>query len=160
MSESISLPDRGIRQMFFSTGGRLNRLRYFKRQLVLGLSAGLFLGVAGLLLPAPLGRVAEQGVPLFVCWPAYCLAVRRLHDMGREEGLAKAMIGCNLLAILAGIFFDMEHVMLTGPSDPATSGIFYGYGALSLLTLALGLFLLFKRGERGRNQYGADPLEL
>jgi len=122
--------DFGIAEMFFSTKKRLNRLRYFKRTLALGL---IFLGISlslGMLSPdTSAEEVSLVGLLLYLVIAAailvstIMLSIRRLHDINMSGWLV-------LLSLI-----------------PFVDAIFQ-------------LFLLFKKGTDGDNDYGPDPLKI
>ena len=85
--DEVYKEDTTIMKTFFSTGGRLNRLRYFKRT--------MFIGIMGTILMfcvigyAVSSRSTESatvlvGMLMLPCWvSSYCLNVRRLKDIGK-----------------------------------------------------------------------------
>ena len=121
--------DSGIAEMFFTTKGRLNRLRYFKRALVLGVVATVlaFVIVAATMTPSG-DDISTAGYVLFALMclvfaaPHFMLMIRRLHDLDKD----------GLFVLLALI--------------PAVNSIF-------------ALYLLFAPGTKGANRYGTDPIE-
>ena len=121
--------DRSIAEMFLTTNGRLNRLRYFKRVLVLGVLMMIFSTAIVMATMTPSGDdISTAGYVLFAVMclvfavPQFMLMIRRLHDLDKD-----------------GLF-----VLLT--LIPAVNSIF-------------ALYLLFAPGTRGANKYGADPIE-
>ena len=121
--------DRSIAEMFLTTNGRLNRLRYFKRILMVGVIATIlaFAIVAATMTPSG-DNISTAGYVLFAVMclvfavPQFMLMIRRLHDLDKD-----------------GLF-----VLLT--LVPAINTLF-------------ALYLLFAPGTRGANKYGSDPLE-
>lgn len=103
------VPDKGIKKMFFSTQGRLNRKRYILRGLVIGAatSVGSMIAtslVTGALLSEsiPMLIVSALLVLLMIILPAvsgFMLAVRRWHDLNKPGILALT----NIL-ILPGLY--------------------------------------------------------
>ncbi len=73
----------------------------------------------------------------------YCLNVRRLHDLNKDETLAYILLGLGLISALSSSdVFDMS-----------------AFERLSYCVETLGsLYLLFAPGTHGENNYGADPL--
>lgn len=121
--------DKSIAEMFLTTNGRLNRLRYFKRVLVLGVmwTVLAFAIVAATMEPSgddisTLGYVLFAVMCLIFAVPHFMLMIRRLHDLDKD-----------------GLF-----VLLT--LVPAVNSLF-------------ALYLLLAPGTRGANKYGADPIE-
>ena len=126
----IFSPDT-LQKMFLSREGRLNRKPYILR--TLGLDAVIFV------LFDRFGNVAATLALFVLLFPLYCLDVRRLHDMGRNENLAIGIVVIEILTTLA--------------SDGDVKGV------LLLVDIALFLYLCCTEGTRGPNAYGADPLE-
>ena len=103
------VPDKGIKKMFFSTQGRLNRKRYILRGLVIGAatSVGSMIAtslVTGALLSEsiPMLIVSALLVLLMIILPVvsgFMLAVRRWHDLNKPGILALT----NIL-ILPGLY--------------------------------------------------------
>lgn len=75
--------------------------------------------------------------------PYYCLNVRRLHDMNKDETLAYVLLGLGVAGAISG-------------SDVFSMTTFETL-AYCVETIA-GLYLLFFPGTYGKNKYGADPL--
>ncbi|MBR1807455.1 MAG: DUF805 domain-containing protein [Selenomonadaceae bacterium] len=121
--------DKSIAEMFLTTNGRLNRLRYFKRALVIGVASTIlaFAIVAATMTPSGddismLGYVLFAVMCLVTAVPHFMLMIRRLHDLDKD-----------------GLFVLLMLI-------PAVNSIF-------------ALYLLFAPGTRGANKYGADPIE-
>ena len=103
------VPDKGIKKMFFSTQGRLNRKRYILRGLVIGAatSVGSMIAtslVTGALLSESTSMliVSSLLVLLMIILPVvsgFMLAVRRWHDLNKPGILALT----NIL-ILPGLY--------------------------------------------------------
>lgn len=126
-----------LKEMFLSQEGRLNRKPFFLRGLA-AVAAGfvaqiIILTIMGL----PFGLRLGQFAQIAFWFPQYCLMVRRLHDIGQNDTLAKVASALWIGGIMLG-----------------SSG-----SVLLLAESAIGLYLLVKEGDRGANAYGADPLE-
>ena len=138
--------DKTIPEIFFKREGRLNRLRYFKRNLVLGIVSGVIMFFVALIFSDSEGNVTTAGdiilfiLTLLMLVPSYCLMVRRLHDMNRDEILAKVYIG----GCIASYFLSLV--------------LHYDFMPLSIVLLIVALYILFVPGTYGANNYGADPL--
>ena len=114
---------------YVTTEGRLNRWRYFKYSLVLGIS-GLFLNVITNFLSIiffgdaegffGLGASAVISIAWFIIYMT--IVIRRLHDLDKRD----------LFAIGA---------------------------LIPVINFFFALYLLFVPGTSGTNQYGRDPLE-
>ena len=155
--------DPSLRGMYFSFHGRLNRKRYFWRALTVWavflaagvgsiIAIGLFesLGLEFLMIPIILGMV--------ILWiggmiAGISLQIRRMQDLGWRRGAIYGYVA----AVIAWIFIEPLFSEVV-KSDP--------YSIWSMLLLLLGLFFfivglvfLFKKGTKGPNTYGPDPLE-
>ena len=126
--------------------GRINRKEYFIRLLLLGLGYGFFMTFSVTAFILATGRGTALGyVPfgllalltLFIFWRLVMTYVKRLHDLEWSGWLAVLIV-----------FYPVAD--------------FFRNGVLSFIVLVvvgiLSLILLFKRGTRGVNKYGKDPL--
>lgn len=121
--------DKTFSEMFLTAKGRLNRLRYFKRMLVLGiveiisttLISSAFFDASTYDLSTT-GYILTAVVFIVIAPMQYLLFIRRLHDLDKTGWLSLLML-------------------------------------VPVLNALLGLYLLFASGTVGHNQYGADPLE-
>ena len=145
--------DEGIFENFFRRDGRLNRWRYFKRNLVIFFVAMIILLGIIIVDVNALGHLSSFGnnaVKIFsaaVQVPIFCLMVRRLHDMNKNETLAYVAIGLSL----AGTLFQGNDFLVTEPSTLEN--------LLNVVSGFINLYILLCPGTHGVNQYGADPLE-
>ena len=145
--------DEGIFENFFRRDGRLNRWRYFKRNLVIFFVAMIILLGIIIVDVNALGHLSSFGnnaVKFFsaaVQVPIFCLMVRRLHDMNKNETLAYVAIGLSL----AGTLFQGNDFLVTEPSTLEN--------LLNVVSGFINLYILLCPGTHGVNQYGADPLE-
>ena len=145
--------DEGIFENFFRRDGRLNRWRYFKRNLVIFFVAMIILLGIIIVDVNALGHLSSFGnnaVKFFsaaVQVPLFCLMVRRLHDMNKNETLAYVAIGLSL----AGTLFQGNDFLVTEPSTLEQ--------LLNVVSGFISLYILLCPGTHGVNQYGADPLE-
>ena len=152
---SRRVKDEGFRENFFKTEGRLNRLRYFKRVLVIDISiailSAILEGIAGV------GSSVEYLVTVIniIALPLlYTLDVRRLHDMGKSEAMAQQVLALSL--VLYGVSTFIESM---GEAYDASSPWFISLIAMSLLWCVYNVYFLFAEGNKGSNSYGPDPLE-
>lgn len=142
--------DRTLQEQFLKTEGRLNRLRYLKRNLVLLLVWLLICILFVLIFSDDMGNVSRTGDVLIsviaagMLIPYYCINVRRLHDMDKDSALAKISFVLGLITI----FINDDD-----PFNPFTAQMI-----LSLVNFIIVLYLLFVSGTKGANKYGADPL--
>lgn len=145
--------DKGIFENFFRRDGRLNRWRYFKRNIAVALLSIMILLVIIILDVNAFGHLSSFGnnvVKLFSAAaqiPLFCLMVRRLHDMNKTETLAYVAIGLGLVPI---IFRDGDF-LVTEPSN--LENLF------NTVSGFISLYIMLCPGTHGDNQYGADPLE-
>lgn len=142
--------DKTVEEMFFKQSGRLNRLRYFKRVLVIFLVSLVAMLPVTIIFGDDFGNLSTFGnvlvtlINLAILIPFYCLDVRRLHDMDKDETLAKVSLIIGIIAAL----FQIDDIY----SVPMPLLIVYLVGTV------LGLYMLLSPGTKGENQYGADPL--
>ena len=146
-----------IKEIYFSSEGRINRWRYFKYNVALSILLFLIIFIAALfiLFRYSLSFNTEEiinsmdtfnrAVNLLALVPMYFLNVKRLHDMNKDNTLA--------------IIFSVAYIILnlvdeTMPLLPTLAAIL-----ASLVSLVLGFYFLLKKGTDGLNQYGRDPLK-
>ena len=143
--------DEGFEENFFKTEGRLNRLRYFKRVLVIDIFTAI--------LSAILEGIAGEGssveylvtfIDIATLPMLYTLDVRRLHDMGKSEAMAQQVLVLSAVLYIASNFIEAYDV-----SSPWCMTLI----AMSLLWCVYNIYFLFAEGNRGSNSYGPDPLE-
>lgn len=83
-----------IREMFLSANGRLNRLRYFQREISLTIVEFVLWCAIYFSCGDPWGEVSTMGVVLLTLselvfiFPHWCLVVRRLQDLGQDSTFA------------------------------------------------------------------------
>ncbi|MBR1646348.1 MAG: DUF805 domain-containing protein [Selenomonadaceae bacterium] len=145
-------PDSGIYENFFRRDGRLNRLRYFKRCILLCLVEFLIAAVIFVMDMNALGQLSSTGNLAFKFLlavgqiPFFCLMVRRLHDCDKDEKLAYASLVLNALTIIVTDYSAFAEPSLFDNVVAALAGV-------------IGLYALLCPGTKGDNQYGEDPLE-
>lgn len=136
--------DNDWKALFLKTDGRLNRLRYFKRQMLLLLIVLILVIFVGVACDNGYGYLTQRGerlesiIGLCYLLVSYFLDVRRLHDIGKDSTIAKVILGTGLLSLFES---------LGGLADIA-----------QLVSAVGSLYLFFTPGTQGPNQYGADPL--
>jgi uncharacterized membrane protein YhaH (DUF805 family) len=134
---------------FLSFYGRLGRLDYWRITLGCSVLIAVFwcLGIFATLSAGPAGAVLFAGVapPLVASVAA---AVRRLHDRGKSMWWwALFVMGpAGLQALSMGL--DERFALLAALA--ALAG--FGLGLWGLVEIG------FRRGERGANRYGEDPM--
>lgn len=138
--------DKTIPEIFFKREGRLNRWRYFKRNLVIGLASAVIMFVISLIFGDINENISTTGniiffiVMMLMLVPSYCLAVRRLHDMDRDELLAKLYIGGSAASYFLSFVLKQDFM------------------PLSVVLVIVAFYILLVPGTSGANKYGADPL--
>lgn len=137
-------PESGIVAQFFTTKGRLNRLRYFKRCMGIAGIALVLIIISAILIGmdhAVMGGLALVGIIIGAQIASICLVVRRFHDMepadNTDHNFMVLRMGAYLGFIFAGSVWDWAWILNT----------------------LMSLYLLFNTGVRGANRHGADPLE-
>lgn len=146
-------PDRGIVENFFRRDGRLNRLRYFKRNVVLFVVELIILTVITTLGTNDLDEFSQGSLILFkvvsiaVMIPFCCLMIRRLHDLNMNETLAYVFFAL----IVVSIFMDSKDMLKTEPTLLED--------ALNTVNFIISLYVLFWPGTNGDNRYGSDSLK-
>lgn len=149
-SAQVYQEDKTLEEMFLKTTGRLNRLRYFKRSVLLILITLLVSLPFAVVFSDSMGNLTAEGdiiaavINLVMLFPSYCLDVRRLHDMDKDDTLAKI----NFVLGVAIIF--------SGNGDPFELSTLEVI--VSLLITVILIYMLFVPGTNGENKYGPDPL--
>ncbi|MBQ7705721.1 MAG: DUF805 domain-containing protein [Selenomonadaceae bacterium] len=139
-----------ISEMFFKSNGRLNRLRYFKRRLVLGVLLYVFIYLGYRVIGYEFGQenfyasTYNTVVSLIFVIPTYFLNVRRLQDMNRGRTLA--VVYAILTSVMAFLDFTGINYML--------------YISLILVTMVFMIsgYMLIAPGTNGKNRYGLSPI--
>ncbi len=153
MAEIGYVEESTLWELFLKRSGRLNRWRYFKRRLVLGILITMILTFGYRLFGYEFGQVNtpyagiyNTVVSLIFIIPTYCLNVRRLQDMNRGKIIA---------LVYAAISVAMAFMDFTG----INSGL---YVALTLATMSFAIsgYLLISPGTRGKNRYGLSPIPI
>ena len=149
--DEVYREDATIMKMFFSTDGRLNRLRYFKRGLVIVIVEvfliSLVIGDGALSRKTDIAMLLYAVVVLPAWVSSYCLNVRRLKDIGKifDSELSESSI-----QLMAGSLFIVNFIsmFLSGHTLIVTYSIIF----------VCSLYILFKPGVVGSNKFGSDPL--
>ena len=149
-NQSRYVPDNTFAEMFLKRDGRLNRLRYFKRSLVLALINMVAIILCGVVFLAEWEEtndtfeIVTSIIALLFVYPDYCLNVRRLQDIDGDMRIAYGMAAVS-------VFFALF-------SDFASESVSVAQGLLALVYIGIGFYLLLAPGTKGDNRYGADPL--
>lgn len=123
--------DNGIKENFFRWDGRLNRKRYLKRLLALA-------GISALYILFLIAAVVF-GIDL------------------PDPDTANGFFGVFTLLSLP-ITIASYMLMIRRLHDTGLSGFLILLNFVPLVNLGLLLYVLFKKGTEGDNQYGPDPL--
>ena len=142
-----------FKEKFFTTTGRINRMTFFKRNMLLVLVAFLAFFVIGIVdvingsdvdSISTTGRLLETAVTLLLVTPEYCLNVKRLHDLGKNEILAKVIAGTSAFSALYAL-------TLNASADSLNSIVLISVGIFNVVAF---LYLLFAKGNSVANSYG------
>lgn len=154
-NDEIYITDKSFFDMFFKKDGRLNRWRYFKRMLLIYVIRLIIVMALFIVISDDFGNTTTAEdvfitiVSLSFLIPEYFLTVRRFQDLGvKDLSWAYWLVGVDALFIVFG------NSMLNTNS---TIKEFKSYFIL-IVYFCMFLYLLFKKGTTGNNQYGADPL--
>jgi uncharacterized membrane protein YhaH (DUF805 family) len=157
-------PDEGFYENFVKKDGRLNRLRYFKRTLVVGI-VGIILYCIVAVLIDDIFRTKITEFILAIAAAStlpfqYSLNVRRLCDIGKKEFLAECIMYMDaIMYFMPAIFFPWQPPYGDYGFIPPDEPLGYLFIGLSVISCVLSLYLLFAPGTHGENQYGPDPLQ-
>ncbi|WP_251444043.1 zinc-ribbon domain-containing protein [Veillonella intestinalis] len=172
--EQVFIEDKGFIDSFFKKDGRLNRKPYIFRLVTIHLSRFVFMLTLWYLLSDDYGNVSSPIewllIALAMCfvYSNYCINVRRQQDLATFDEdveansedndkddkffLSKAIVFLEFMALLS-VFNDGHTLRGTTKLYKDLEPLFI-IGAYFFL-----LYLSTKRGTKGRNQYGPDPLE-
>lgn len=146
-SEMVKANNETFKQKFFTTEGRIDRMTYLNRNLILMLMAFVTFFVIGIfgfitnLSPAEI-NVLENIIMILILIPSFFLDVKRLHDLGKDSTLAKIFLGISLFSIAYNWAF------------PVLTEITPINIVANIASLGFMFYLLFARGEDVANQYG------
>ena len=132
---------QGVLASMTNGRGRLNRLAYLGR--------GILLGAISFVLFTIAYSIADDGmiikaVGLLLVVPEFFLNQQRLHDIGTCMWIAPLYAALNVVGVLTTNYSDIESGGLLTP--------------LNIAMIVMGCYLLFKKGQPGENEYGPDPL--
>ena len=146
----VYIEDTTMQEMFLKTTGRLNRLRYFKRIMVITLISLVINCFIVMIFsdawgnPTSLGDKLTSIVGIITLIPGYCLDVRRLQDLDQNDLLAKISFVLGVITSLISI----DDIYSLSKSEII----------VCLSCTVIGLYMLFVPGTKGENKYGPDPL--
>ena len=147
---SAYIEDSTFQEMFLKPSGRLNRLRFFKRGLILGLiNIALIIIIESIFsdqygIPNSTADLLTKIVGVAFLVPSYFLDVRRLQDMNKNNQLAIVNVAIGFIGVIANT---------NDPFDVSPIVVIAGIVAVGII-----LYLLFTDGTHGTNAYGPDPL--
>ena len=150
--DEVYREDTTIMKTFFSTSGRLNRLRYFKRTMFIGIMGTILMFCVigyGVSSRNTESATVLVGMLMLPCWvSSYCLNVRRLKDIGKI--FDDSELSDSSIQLMAGSLFiiDFISMFLSGSALIAAYSIIF----------VCGVYILFKPGMVGSNKFGPDPL--
>ena len=135
--------------LFFSFDGRISRKPYWIASCIVIVASVLIL----VLFNQPDERRLGSVLDLALLYPDYAVVFKRAHDRDMQMWIPTLSLILSVLMTIVGI------LGLDGPFDSPTPL----YLAIALPNLAVAFYLIadlgFRRGTRGPNRYGADPLE-
>ena len=141
-----------LKEIYLTDTGRLNRLKFFKYAIILGIVESIALAIIIAMFSDEYGFLTETGntfsdlLLLASIVPYYFITVKRVHDFSKDSVLAKVLMALCAYMILIP---DDTYYFLWGPLDYL----------VSLANTVLTLYVVFKSGTKGENQYGPDPLQ-
>jgi len=101
---------------------------------------------------------------IIVAVPMACLAIRRLHDMGKSGFWLLLLV---IPSVLSSLVFGIQLISTAAAigSDPDGFGAFFGIWGVATLIFVLFtlacfikvLIMLCQDSQPGENQYGSDP---
>ena len=138
--------------------GRINRAEYFIRCILLRLVIGAMLfGIGyGYISGSTLGYaiLAVCGfMAIWIIWRLIMTYVKRAHDLDWSGWVASPIVFYESLDFIAGVAIVYDILNIEAFELLQTLLQFF-----SILTAVLSLIFLFKRGTKGVNKYGKDPL--
>ena len=145
-----------LQEMFLSTNGRLNRMRYFKRSLAVFALELILVAVIIMVFGDAWGNLSSTGTTLLFAVivaslaPQFCLSVRRIKDIGRLPAWKFTETNINIFAgiYIAFCFLSSEAANILGIHS--TNRI--------LPMLAMFIWMQLRPGVVGPNEFGEDPL--
>lgn len=149
--------DSTIQEMFLTTNGRLNRMRYFKRWLVLDIVTIILSVVISELFSTgsgdnltSTGEIILNVMFVSMLIPRFCLDVRRIKDIGQSETVVYGVAGLEFVLTLIYIYVMTDFDFTSFPDS-----------VLPLSAVSFGIFIWIQStaGTVGDNKYGEDPLE-
>lgn len=150
-NEVFEASNETLFEKFFTKTGRLNRMTYLIRNLALlavecfAIIVVGFVGVLGIVFLDSDPTWVEGSITslmILALIPDYFLNVKRLHDLGKDDTLAKIFLGVGILMTAYDWAFPAISIVTPAPV------------VISIATLAFSVYLLFAKGEEHPNKYG------
>lgn len=132
---------QGVLASMTSGRGRLNRLAYFGRSVLLG---AIYLVVFVIAYSMADDGVIIRAVGILLIVPEFFLNQQRLHDIGTGMWIAPLYAALSAVEMLTANYSDVESGATLTP--------------LNIAVMGMALYLVFKKGQSGENEYGLDPL--
>ena len=150
-----------IQEMFLSTNGRINRMTYFKRTLIVNVIMGILIAISIALFSDEWDELTSTGtalihaVMIIVLIPKFCLDVRRIKDIGKFQ-FKSIPFTENNIKIAAGIYALVSAVLFFTASDFSNTNKITS--TLSLTLCAFWLWMQSRSSFAGTNQFGEVPI--
>ena len=152
-----------LKEKYFTFKGRLNRKPFLIRNLILFALSAFIRVLAFLVLTVNVNLTLYLFLPIvflyvfFSWWASLSLTIRRLHDVGYS---AKTVLFPLIFANIISIVWVVVGTILYSVNPSILEGGEVFLVIVGLCHFILFLFLLFKKGNKGTNRFGEDPLEL
>ena len=131
--------ENGVKDIFLTSKGRLNRQRYILRSMIIGAIQGMIMGIdkASENNAFHLSEVLCLFLLLILVISAishFMLVIRRLHDIDKSSWWS--------------LFFASYYISILSPK----------LVIVSIIGWPLAFYILFKKGTNGPNRFGSDPM--
>jgi uncharacterized membrane protein YhaH (DUF805 family) len=97
-------------------------------------------------------RLTEAAIELLTLYPTTAVVVKRLHDRDQPGSYAVWLVGISVIIMITNLFG-----LTDDPDNPTWLDWVLSFCAIGIV-LAYLVELGFRRGTRGDNRYGPDPL--
>ena len=162
-SQSVYVPERGLREKFFKIEGRLNPTRYVLRWSII-VSIYILCMIATYSIGASNPSIAALSIPitLFTVALLMPLNIRRAHDLGHSGWyviLAFMPIFMGVAELLTRrIRWKDESGEVHEVEKFNDAGSFFVFFYVMIASTLSVLYFMFKSGTPGENEYGANPV--
>lgn len=140
-----------LKEIYLTDTGRFNRLKYFKYLMLIAIVQAIAIGVSDAIFSDGYDSLTPSGgsflnlIAAALLIPNYFIDVKRLQDFGQDSFLAKVSVALSVYSL----FFIEDLYELWGLFDYL----------VVIVNNIYALYILFKPGDVGENQYGPDPLQ-